>query len=230
MSKKIGIVSWATGPNSFGVTTPYLEWLDTFGKVRILDFAEDFDGSIDLLVIPGGPDVDSTRYNQKPHRRTGKPCPYREYFDEFVLPIYIENNVPIFGVCRGLQAINVAFGGTLNQHKPHETSDPNKRWEIVHSVVYKILEPTNLVEYTAGVNSIHHQVVDKLGEGLKSIARYKPLKSKKTELGDVEAILHESLPIAGVQFHPEELMYNELANRLMNDLLEGIDNDKYLEV
>ena len=135
--KKIGIVSWKLGDNSFGVTTPYLEWLDNFGKIKILDFAEDFEDTLDLLVIPGGPDIDPSRYNQKPHRQTGKPCPFREYFDEFVLPVYIDNNMPILGICRGMQTLAVHFGGSLHQHIVHETSTKS-RWELVHDIAYKI--------------------------------------------------------------------------------------------
>jgi len=226
--KKIGIVSWPVGENSFGITTPYLEWLDMFGQVRILDYSEDFDPSIDLLVLPGGPDVDSARYGQKPNRRTGKPCPFREYFDEHILPTYIDNFVPTFGICRGFQSLNVFFNGTLNQHYVHETNDPRKRWEEVHNIEYKVSENNKITTYTAGVNSIHHQIIDKVGEGLKVIARHKSPKSNKTTT--VEALIHTNLPVAMVQFHPEELLYNHLANSLIKDLLDNFNHEKYLEV
>ena len=223
--KKIGIVSWKLGDNSFGVTTPYLEWLDNFGKIKILDFADDFDGSIDLLVLPGGPDIDPSKYNQKPHRQTGKPCPFREYFDEYVLPIYIANNMPILGICRGAQALAVAFGGSLHQHITHETSTKS-RWEQVHDVTYRINTAQGVKVYTDSVNSIHHQAIDNPGVGMKVIARYVKKNIKTT----IEGVMHNELPIVGLQWHPEELLFNELANMLVDDLLTGLKNDKYLEV
>lgn len=220
--KKIGILSWKIGENSFGVTLPYLTWLEMFGQVRILDYREPFDGTLDMLVLPGGPDVNPERYNQPPSRFTGKPCIYREYFDTHVLPQYIENFVPTLGICRGLQTVNIFFNGTLKQHMYHETS-VKSRDELVHEIRYRV----NNQLYKVQVNSLHHQVVDKVGDDLKVIARY--LNKNKVE--DVEALIHRELPIASVQFHPEELYFNELANSLVEDLLLGTDlNNKYGEV
>lgn len=225
--KKIGIVSWKIGENSFGVTNPYLNWLDYFGQVRILDYKEPFDGSLDMLVIPGGPDINPERYGQLPDRSTGKPCIFREYFDIHVLPHYIENFVPIFGICRGHQAINVHFGGTLSQHMYHETSFKT-RDELVHEINYKIKEGDKVIRYKDKVNSLHHQVVDVVGDGLKVIARY---VEKNGVVGDIEGFVHRELPIASVQYHPEELVINDLANSLMRDLIDGIDiNAKYQEI
>jgi len=221
--KKIGILSWKIGENSFGVTLPYLTWLEIFGQVRILDYKEPFDGTLDMLVIPGGPDINPERYNQLPSRFTGKPCIYREYFDMHILPQYINNFVPTLGICRGLQAINTAFNGTLTQHMYHETSIKS-RDELVHSIKYRI----NHTNYTAEVNSLHHQVIDTLGDDLKVIAKY---VTKKDVTEDIEAIIHKELPIAAVQYHPEELYFNKLANSLVKDLLDGVNlNDKYEEI
>ena len=224
--KKIGILTWKLGDNSFGVTTPYLEWLDMFGSIRLLDYAEEFDGSLDLLVIPGGPDIDPNRYGEKPGRQTGKSCPYREYFEQHVLPIYIDNFVPILGVCRGHQAIAVAMGGTLYQHLQHETSTKS-RWELVHDIYYKIQEGNKIVEKQESVNSIHHQVVKNPGNDMKVIARY---RSKTVKSGVIEAIMHRELPIVGIQAHPEEILFSKFANGIVTDLLKGLDNNKYVEV
>ena len=226
--KKIGIVSWKLGDNSWGVTSPYLEWLDMFGKIRILDYAEDFDATLDLLVIPGGPDINPARYGEKPHRETGKPCPFREYFDEYILPIYVDNFTPILGVCRGHQTLAVHFNGSLHQHIQHETS-VKTRWELVHKIAYKF--QGDVKHRVEDVNSIHHQVVKNPGDDMKVIARHCNVsKDGKISLGVIEGIMHKTLPIVGIQAHPEELLYNEFANTIVKDLLDGLDNDKYLEV
>lgn len=221
--KKIGILSWQIGENSFGVTIPYLMWIEMFGQVRILDYKEPIDMSLDALVLPGGPDIDPRRYHDIPGRFTGKACLYREYFDRHVLPIYIENNMPIFGICRGIQTLNVHFGGTLTQHMYHETS-VKSRDELVHSIQYN----ENGTRFTEEVNSLHHQTVKTLGKGIRPIARY--YSKKRKYLGAVEAIIHEQFPIAAVQYHPEELLNNNFANILFENLLDGISNNTYLPV
>ncbi|MFW6311394.1 MAG: gamma-glutamyl-gamma-aminobutyrate hydrolase family protein [Nanoarchaeota archaeon] len=224
--KKIGILSWKIGENSFGITNAYLNWIEYFGQVRILDYKEPFDASLDLLVLPGGPDVNPERYKHIPDRSTGKPCVHREYFDMYTLPHYVQNLVPIFGICRGHQTLNVHFGGTLNQHMYHETSFKS-RSELVHEVRYKIKSDGKTILYTNKVNSLHHQVIDEVGKDLRVVARY----HDKNRLYDVEALIHEQLPIASVQYHPEELHTDNLANSLMYDLLENVNiADKYLEV
>jgi gamma-glutamyl-gamma-aminobutyrate hydrolase PuuD len=100
--KRIGIVGWKTGDNSFGATVPYLRFFSQFGVVEIImpnetDIRED----LDLLVLPGGPDVDPMRYlteNDALSFDMGKQCPFRERFDQILLPKYIDQRVPLFGI------------------------------------------------------------------------------------------------------------------------------------
>jgi|AntDeeMinimDraft_5_1070356.scaffolds.fasta_scaffold06708_4 putative glutamine amidotransferase len=227
--KKIGILSWKIGENSFGITLPYLMWLENFGEVKIIDYKEEINPFLDLLVLPGGPDINPEVYGQTPNRVTGRPCIYREYFDKHVLPKYIENNIPIFGICRSLQALNVHFNGTLEQNMYHETSIKS-RGEYVHDIFYKKRDNNSIKIFRDSVNSLHHQIIEKIGEGLKPIAKYIPLKGK--EMGyEIEAIVHKELPIAAVQYHPEELITDRLSNIIVYELLEGTFNHKnYLEV
>ena len=98
--KKIGIVGWKTGDNSFGITTSYAQFFNEFGNVKILNPVppKDIDLDIDLLVLPGGPDISPSIYSQVPDYFVGKGCPHREYFDKYLLPIYIKNNISIFGI------------------------------------------------------------------------------------------------------------------------------------
>lgn len=231
--KKIGILSWKLGENSFGVTTPYLNYIEKFGIVRIIDYKEEVDASLDLLILPGGPDINPMSYNEIPERDTGKGCIYREYFDTVILPKYIELNIPIFGICRGLQTLNVHFGGTLTQHMYHETSDKN-RFDRVHKIEFYTIVRNNAVytKFTEDVNSLHHQCIQRLGENLKPIAVYKAKEDKNNNLYDscVEAIVHIKHPIAAVQYHPEELRYDVLSDLLIDNLLNGFDHEKFKEL
>lgn len=103
--KKIGIVGWKTGENSFGITVPYLRFFQHYGNVVILGVNEEPVKDLDLLVLPGGGDVSPNRYNAKPDLFTGVANTWLEYFDKDILPQYIANKTSIFGICRGLQTL-----------------------------------------------------------------------------------------------------------------------------
>lgn len=228
--KKIGILSFKLGENSFGVTLPYLEFIRRFGTPCIIDFSEPVRNDLDLLILPGGPDVDPRRYGAQPNLRTGKPCIFREYFDEHILPDYIAQGTPIFGICRGLQALVVGFGGKLHQHIGQEWSIKS-RDELVHKVEFKIKENNIIKVYTEEVNSLHHQSAAEVGEHLKVIAKHKKLDHKGIDLGTVEAIMHRTLPIAAVQYHPEELVSDILSDAIILDMLyEDFNSDNYIEL
>ena len=167
--KKIAIVGHWTGVNSFGISKPYLFFWQQFGEVSLISPFETHVRDIDLLVMPGGPDVDPYRYldfNQDTHPFTGQPCMQKERFDRFLLHKYIDANIPIFGTCRGMQSMWVAFGGELNQHMNHETNPENDGGKLMHAINF---ENTHVVpgfsavanhkndEYK--VNSRHHQTV-----------------------------------------------------------------------
>lgn len=224
--KKIGIVAWATGDNSFGVTKPYLDFFSKFGIVIMIspqqtDVIED----LDLLVLPGGRDVAPYRYGQAPGFWTGHPDVYLEHFDTQVLHKYISNNVAIFGICRGLQTLNVFFEGTLKQHLYNHPYSGSDRKDCVHLLNLN-LEPFNnsncfkltkdLTDKTIfskfRVNSLHHQAIDDLGKDFSVVAYTKNYNN------DVEAIIHNKLPIAAVQYHPEEI-HDALSYNLITQLL-----------
>lgn len=98
--KRIGLVGWLTGSNSFGATVPYVDFFSRFGVVEIIMPNEKNVRNIDLLIMPGGPDVDTNRYLDDGYLdfNIGKPCPFRERFDKILLPKYIESKTPIFGI------------------------------------------------------------------------------------------------------------------------------------
>jgi putative glutamine amidotransferase len=209
MIKRIGIVGWSTGDKSFGISKPYLNYFSQFGLVQILGPSEMIDENIDLLVLPGGKDINPARYNQQPSVYNTDQNPSLEFFDTNTLQKYIDASVPVFSICRGLQTINILFGGTLIQHLiSHPKS--NDRNQLVHKLYSSSDILNENKNYLFEVNSIHHQCIDKLGDGL-SIELY-------SEDGIVEAIKHTKFPIYGVQWHPEEID-DDYSRKIIENLL-----------
>lgn len=231
MNKKIGIVGWKIGENSFGVTIPYMEFFSQFGDVEIISATEtNIRKHLDLVVLPGGPDVGPDRYDaQSLSYRMGTQCPFRERFDRVLLPKYIANNTPLWGICRGHQSLAVYFGGKLNQDMFHSTNGSN-RAELVHELKLtprlNDLLPDNIRFYNNHkngkyVNSIHHQSVF-LTEELKSVTN---VLAYCEEDDSVEILEYTNYPAITVQYHPEE-MYCKISTDLIINLLKYKENDK----
>ena len=204
--KKIGLPLWKIGENSFGSTLSYMVYFSKFGEVIPLMPNCSINTELDLLVLPGGADVDPDRYGEYPNFYTSKPDIYKEYFDKNKLPLYIEAGVPVLGICRGHQSLAVHFGSKLIQDMMHETNKENDPCVVVHPIIFDKVAMNMNVEFpedgTIEVNSRHHQAVHRkqLAESLTPLA-YHP--------GDglVEMFCHKTLPIVGVQWHPEDV-YN----------------------
>lgn len=230
----IGIPAWKTGDNSFGVTAPYYEYIESLGfDVKILSVGE-YDPDIDLLLLPGGSDVDPIRYNQRPGVYTSKSNVHLEYFDKYILPEYIENETPIFGICRGFQSLAIQFGGNIDQDIKGHSKSTKSRDELVNKTyineelnksfrksVHEFVAKNKHAKKLEDVNSIHHQAVVDTGEF--EIIAYE-------EDGTIEAIQHPELPIAGVQYHPEELIGTELLSIFLIDNLLKFKTEDYLSV
>jgi gamma-glutamyl-gamma-aminobutyrate hydrolase PuuD len=217
--KKIGIVAWKVGNNSFGITTAYYNFLSRFGTVIMVDgrvVRED----LDLLVLPGGADVDSFRYNQMPSLYAGRPDPQLEYFDRVMLPKYIKKEIPIFGICRGHQTLAVHMGAKLVQHMYHPTNAEHERTKTSHEVRVVLDEwndkpkwqlPKFMEDLTnQHVNSMHHQVVsiNKLPEDVLPVYLFENKKgtSKAEQFDtDIEALFYPTINAISVQWHPEEI-------------------------
>lgn len=202
---KIGVTG-TVARSIYGVSVKYMEWAKQFGKVEVLMPDSKVD-HLDLIVMQGGADVSPMAYGQVPSFATGKGNPHLEFFDKHVLPKAIENKIPVFGICRGMQALNVALGGTMKQHIVGHPTNKDDREELVHEVRTSNELPCIKFE----TNSIHHQCLDNIGEGLSVVAH--------SEHGVPEAIEHSTLPIAGVQWHPEEI-YDNFSRDLVYKLLK----------
>jgi putative glutamine amidotransferase len=133
---------------------------------------------LDGLVLSGGPDLAPEAYGAKPHVELGSTEASLDTFEYAVALEALRMGLPILGICRGAQALNVARGGTLHQHLPDVVGD-----QIAHRQVEDGRLPTHEVELLPGsrlagvlgvtqlgVNSFHHQAVDRLGTDLCACA------------------------------------------------------------
>lgn len=223
--KKIGIVGWNTGENSFGVTKPYMEWLSLFGLVHILTPQSDIIEDLDLLILPGGLDLAPQTYNRVPSFYTSNTDVLKQFFFEVNLPKYMEKNIPIFGICLGFQQLVSKFNGTLNQHYPFEYSTKS-RYERVDTLKYnaEFVEenPNEFANFFKKkekyeVNSLHHQGTFDLPTEMV-IAR---------SLDHNVEIAKFSENIYGVQYHPEELVNDPISNYILFKLLKlNIKNEE----
>lgn len=199
MSKQIGLITPVSG-NQFKFNMAYYDFAASFGEVKLINPYEAKRGNLDLLILPGGEDVCPWRYNQYPDPECGLPNYQYEHFDGATLPEYIDDT-PILGICRGFQTLNVLFGGDLYQHLPREPYSTESRGHLVHGV--KDENDKFLFE----VNSLHHQGIFNLAECLNTT-----LVSNHKD-GCIEGFKHKELPIIGFQFHPEEMAYNNKAQK-----------------
>lgn len=157
----------------------------------------DFDG----LLLPGGGDIDPSRYNQE-NQACGDIDPALDEVQFEIAQAFIQAGKPVLGICRGHQLLNVCFGGSLVQDI--ENAGHHRRIESkdnVHettSVAGSCLEALYGLQFS--VNSAHHQAIDDLGEVLVVI--------QKSDDGVIEAVVHETLPIIGVQWHPERMCFD----------------------
>ena len=148
----------------------------------------------DFLLLPGGGDLEPGRYGQVNTASYGLE-PERDRVELELIDRFAALRKPIFGVCRGLQVINVFFGGSLIQDiQGHRAVDGIDRCHRVRSSVSPLRD---LCGESCIVNSAHHQAVDRIGTGLEAV--------QWTADGTIEALCHRSLTIWGVQWHPERL-------------------------
>lgn len=145
------------------------------------------------LLLPGGGDLDPACYGQS-NVSSGRPEALRDAVELALLEHFAVRGLPVLGICRGLQVINVYFGGTLIQDLPGHSAATRDRLHAVDTAAGTF---GRLWRERVIVNSAHHQAADRLGSGLR-VVQWAPD-------GTVEALVHGSLPIWAVQWHPERL-------------------------
>src|SRR3954466_9784656 len=132
-------------------------------------------GRRDGLILAGGADIDPANYGADPHPATNGTMPERDTFEIALARRALERDMPLLGICRGMQLMNVATGGTLNQHVPdsHGHEDHRRSLGSFDDADHDVrLEPGSLASRAAGeelhgTKSHHHQGIDRLGDGLK---------------------------------------------------------------
>jgi putative glutamine amidotransferase len=211
----------------------YFHWLNEVGTIPVpLTPIVDIEDSLELvdgIVLSGGADIDPSRYGAERHSSVVETHPERDEFELTLARAALERGTPILGICRGLQLLNVAQGGTLHQHVPDlpgtlvhssewETGvrDRSRKWgPVFHPVEVSSPRLADWTGATLETNTYHHQAADQIGTGLEVAAR--------SADGIVEALTGTDAPVLGVQWHPEmhqagepggEAPFRWLVNRL----------------
>jgi len=193
---------------------------------------------LDALLLPGGGDVAPHHFGQQPHPKCGPPDPDRDGVELALARWCVQDNKPLLAICRGIQVLNVALGGSLYQDieaqvpgaARHDWYPDHPRDLLAHALS---VEPGTRLAAILGfdegspqrpasgrsiplkVNSLHHQAIMELAPGLKMAARAPD--------GIVEAVEVEGHPFAlGVQWHPEELAPKDVgAQELFKALIQA---------
>ena len=193
---------------------PYARAMESVGAEPVLEEARSglTIGSCRGLLLTGGGDVDPALYGEIASPETEPPDPERDAVEAALIDEALARDLPLLGICRGMQLLNVHLGGSLVQHLPtagrhvRRTSD---RSLPAHRVV---IEPGSMLasiahQETWGVNSRHHQAVARLASGLRVCA-------SDPEDGTVEAIeLPARRYVLAVQWHPENQASNDPEQR-----------------
>lgn len=253
-NKTIGIVAKWT-KEGVGVATPYRNFLRKFANIVFIDPSNRNITPVDLLVLQGGADVNPLRYGQFPADETQGPDLTQEFFDVYTLPKYLAEGIPVFGICRGFQTLCVHYGCSMEQHISQAVSSKSRRervdsQEITQTVLDLGLlkldnfsvkkkekadkaEPKTIENCIYETNSLHHQGLFRHNINDKII----PLMINNS-YKNIEAMITSDGKAAGVQWHPEELIFDQFSINLINLMLNGgirknkcdIENEAVTEV
>jgi putative glutamine amidotransferase len=174
---------------------------------------------LDALVVTGGAgDLDPTLYGDERHPETGPVQEERDAYELALVRGALEREMPILGICRGMQILNVAYGGTIEQHLPDVLGHEEHRHTPGIFADHEVrLDPDSLAARATGsertpAKSHHHQGIKEIGEGLR-------VTGWAVEDDAVEALEDPSCPfVLGVLWHPEEDEKSQLIKTLVSEV------------
>lgn len=199
---------WPDEPTD-ALFTQYVDLIEQAGGVALLVASTDVSVAAadrlariaDGVLVAGGRDIAAETYGHAPHLANDTPVLARDRLEIGLVRAAIDLGKPVLGICRGMQILNVALGGTLVQHLADHVEDPEHHLDgqfVDHRVT---IDPDSRVGACLGsslaVPSHHHQAVDVVGPGLRVVARAVDGVVEAVETIDADAF------VIGVQWHPE---------------------------
>ena len=198
-------------------TDNYIDAVDGCGGTPVEQYDINNLDKFDGLLICGGCDVHPKFYNEEIAGSVNM-NEERDVAEMELIKSFVKMKKPIFGICRGYQLLNVAFGGNLYQDIPNAYEHCSvEKGDLVHEITAnKDSFLFNMYGEKFSVNSHHHQAIDKLGDGFEITA----LTSDETT---IEAISHKELPIFGVQWHPEAMTDDETQKKIFSAFIKAAE-------
>jgi putative glutamine amidotransferase len=218
MKKVIGVTSsYDWEKENYTLPASYIESITSCDGIPIIlpptmnMDVEKILSEVEGILLTGGVDVDPSLYGEPPLPRLGKIDPLRDYYEINLTRKALQKKKPVLAICRGIQVLNVALGGTLYQDIYTQIENPIKhgqtapRFHPTHNV--EILKDSKLYEIfktsEIRVNSFHHQAIKDLGQNLIATAWSGDGLIEGVEKNDEEFVL-------GVQWHPERMIKGEM--------------------
>lgn len=179
-------------------TDNYVRYVERAGYTPVVTLNAGEAACCDCVILPGGGDITPAFFGEQ-NRGSRNIDTELDILQLQALELCARQRIPMLGICKGLQIINVGLGGILCQDMP---TAPRHRWEGCDKYHDTVIEKDSWLHGLYGdratVNSAHHQSVKELGFGLQVVQRC-------PEDGCIEAVSHCELPLLGVQWHPERL-------------------------
>ena len=187
----------------------YINAVNNCGGIAYAEYCPKFSAEYDGLLLGGGNDINPELYNE-PINGAVDIDHERDKAEVELFRAFVNAGKPIMGICRGHQLINVLLGGSLYQDIEyadiHKSKTDVDNVHEVNAVAGSIFD--DIYGKSFPVNSVHHQAVKRLGEGLDATLH--------ADNGIIEGFEHKTLPIMGVQFHPERICFTESENNTVD--------------